>query len=757
MRKPSFLCDAARGSFFFHTFAFAAVFTIASVAGAQTSALPTPPSHPWMDTSLSPDQRADLVIGQMTLDEKIQLVHGAGLNFPGLPPGEPSLVRSNGGGGFVPGIERLGLPDLNMDDSSVGVGGGARKGRYSTALPSTLALASSWDQKLAKEYGTLIGRELADQGYNVSLAGGVDITREPRNGRNFEYQGEDPILAGNMDAGLIEGIQSQGVIGDIKHYAVNDEDTGRYFENSILDKRSMRESDLLAFEIGVKEAKPGMVMCSYNLINGVYACENDYILNEVLKKDWGFQGWVVSDWLATHSTVKAALAGLDQQQPGGEFFGAPLKTAVESGQVPMARLNDMVHRILRTEFAIGIIDHPQPTQVPDIWRGFRVAQHVEEESAVLLRNESGALPLDAASVKSIAVIGSHADVGVLSGGGSAQVDPAGGNAVPVKAAPGDLTAMLTTPIWHRSSPLDAIRNLAAGAQVTYDPGTDAERAAGVAKSAEVAIVFVHQHTHEGNDVLTLALPDDQDKLVESVAAANPHTIVVLETGGPVEMPWADKVSGILEAWYPGIRGGQAIANILFGKVNPSGRLAVTFPVDDNQLPRPKLPAPPGPMPSALDGILSPLPPYDIHYDEGLKVGYKWYDAENKTPLFPFGFGLSYTTFAYSDLKAEGGKDLTVTLTVRNTGQRAGEEVAQVYLSLPKSAGEPPKRLVAWDRIPLAAGESQTVTLKVDPLYLSIFNVESNHWEILPGEYTVLAGSSSRDLPLHTSVTLEGSR
>jgi beta-glucosidase len=236
-----------------------------------------------MNTSLSPDERADLVIARMTLDEKIQLVHGAG--FPGFGPTEPSIVRSNGGGGFVPGIDRLGIPDLNMDDSAVGVGGGARKGRYSTALPSTLALASSWDLKLAHEYGSLIGRELRDQGYNVSLAGGVDITREPRNGRNFEYQGEDPILAGNMVAQLIEGIQQQGVIGDVKHYAVNDQETGRYFANALLDKRSIRETDLLAFEIAVKQAHPGMVMCSYNLINSDYACENDYTLNQVLKQE----------------------------------------------------------------------------------------------------------------------------------------------------------------------------------------------------------------------------------------------------------------------------------------------------------------------------------------------------------------------------------------------------------------------------------------------------------------------------------------
>ncbi len=312
-----------------------AVVSAIPLAG-QFGGPPPKPQGPWNNTGLTPDQRADLLVQALTLDEKIQLVHGTGIQ--GFGPTDPAIVRSNGGGGFVPGIERVGIPDLNMEDSAVGVGGGAKKGRYSTALPSTIALASSWDPALAHEYGSVIGSELAAQGYNVSLAGGVDIAREPRNGRNFEYQGEDPILAGNMVAELIKGIQEQGVIGDIKHYAVNDEETGRYFSNSVIDKRAMREGDLLAFEIGVKKAHPGMVMCSYNLINGTYACENDYTLNQVLKQEWGFQGWVVSDWFGTHSTKKAALAGLDQEQPGFTFYGPELKKAVESGEVPVGAL-----------------------------------------------------------------------------------------------------------------------------------------------------------------------------------------------------------------------------------------------------------------------------------------------------------------------------------------------------------------------------------------------------------------------------------
>ncbi len=728
---------------------------LAAVPGCfgQFPSGPKKPTGPWMDKTLTPDQRAELVVKEMTLDEKIQLVHGTGI--PGFGTPDPAAVRSNGGGGFVPGIERLGLPDLNMDDGSLGAGGGAHKGRYSTAMPSFLALASSWNASLAHDFGALVGRELADQGYNISLGGGVDITREARNGRTFEYLGEDPILAGSLVAQWIQGVQSQGVIADIKHYVVNDQETGRYFVNAIIDKRALRETDLLAFEIGVKQGKPGMLMCSYNLINGDWGCENDYTLNQVLKKEWGFQGWVVSDWFATHTTTKAALAGLDMEQPGSRYFGAALKKAVESGVVPAERLDDMVRRIVQTEFASGIFDAPQPTQVPDVLRGFKVAQRTAEESMVLLKNEKGLLPLTASSVKSIAVIGGHADAGVLSGGGSAQVDPAGGNAVPDPKSAKDILAALTQEVFHPSSPLNALREIAPSAAISYDPGTNPESAAAAAKKTDVAIVFVLQHTHEGGDLDTLALPDNQDALVQSVASANPHTIVVIESGDPVLMPWANRVPAIVEAWYPGIRGGEALASLLFGKSNFSGKLAITFPASDSDLPHASVAAPPGKKPGPIDGLLNSKAPFPANYDEGLKVGYKWFDAENKKPAYPFGFGLSYTTFAYSNLKATGGKSVEVSFAVRNTGKRVGQEVAQVYLSLPASASEPPKRLIGWEKVELQPGETKTVTLKIDPLYVSIFDTATDHWTIVPGEYKVMAGPSSATLPLVATVSLKG--
>ena len=722
--------------------------TLALAYGQATA--PAQPAGPWMNKSLSPDERAKLVVGQMTLDEKIQLVHGAGMANFGPPP-DPSIARSNGGAGFVPGIPRLGIPDLNMADAAVGVTQGAKRGRYSTALPSALAEAATWDSKIGYAYGALIGRELRDQGYNVSLGGGVNITRDPRNGRNFEYQGEDPILAGKMVAQFIRGVQDQHILGDIKHFAVNDQETGRYFVNAKLDKRVMRETDLLAFEIGVKEGKPGMVMCSYNLINGDYACENDYTLNQVLKKAWGFPGFVLSDWFGTHSTVKAALNGLDQEQPGSDFFGAELKKAVEGGQVPAARLDDMVTRILRSLFATGVMDNPPTLRVPDVMAGLELAQQVAEQGSVLLKNSNGQLPLSAATVKSIAVIGSHADVGVISGGGSAQVDPPGGSAVPPppNAPPeGSVEALLNVHVWHRSSPLKAIRAKAPRAKVEFNPGTDPASAAALAKASEVAIVFVNQPASEAHD-LSMVLEDNQDALVAAVAAANPHTIVVVENGGPILMPWADQVSGILETWFPGIRGGEAIANILFGTVNPSGKLPVSFAKNEADLPHPVF-LPPGPKPGPLDGMTPPRPPFDADYTEGLKVGYKWFDAQDKAPLFAFGHGLSYTTFAYSGLKASGKE---VSFTVQNTGKRAGAEIAQVYVGLPAAAQEPPKRLVAWEKVRLAPGQSKTVVLKLDPWFLSIFNAAKDTWELLPGAYQVMVGGGSRDLPLNATVKL----
>ncbi|MBZ5655058.1 MAG: glycoside hydrolase family 3 C-terminal domain-containing protein [Acidobacteriia bacterium] len=706
---------------------------------AQTS------SQPWMNTRLSADERADLLLQQMTLDEKIQLLHGSmAFDFPKYPRPERAL----GGDGFVPGIARLGIPDLNLIGAGVGVTNlGKRPNGQSTPLPSSLAETATWNPRLAYEFGTVIGKETRDQGFNVSLGGGNDILREARNGRNFEYHGEDPVLAGKIIGPELKAIQDQNVIADIKHYAVNCQETDRMGVSSNLDKRALRELDLLAFEIGIQESGVGTVMCAYNRVNGIYSCENDYLLNQVLKKDWGFPGWVMSDWGATHSTVNAALAGLDQEFYESKFFSAPLKHAVEKGEVPSSRIDDMVHRILRTMFAVGVIDHSPVVQPIDVKGGAAVAQRVEEEGVVLLKNASNQLPLSKSSIHSIAVIGSHADVGVISGGGSAQVDPVGGNAFPTPPPPGPL-GFLSVVVWDPSSPLRAIRSKAPSAKVEYNEGADPASAAKLARASDVAIVFANQHTHENADLPNLSLPDNQDTLIKQVAAANAHTIVVLETGDPVLMPWLDQVSAVLEAWYPGARGGDAIANILFGDVNPSGKLPISFPKSEADLPHATIPAPSTPPKEPTEEELNPPPALiDANYTEGLKVGYRWFDAENKEPLFPFGFGLSYTSFAYSELKITSGSQPQVSFRLKNTGSRAGAETAQLYLGLPPSAGEPPKRLVAWKKVQLAPDKEETVTLKLDPRLMSIFNVEKNDWELVPGDYRVYAGGSSRDTPL----------
>lgn len=719
-------------------------------ASASLMAQPTRPAPAWMNRALSPDERASLLVAQLTLDEKISLVHGIGWDY--LTRGPEALpARSLGGAGFIPGIARLGIPDLQIADAAVGVARGAILGRYSTPLPSCLAEAASWDLDIARAFGALIGSELRAQGYNMSLGGGVNLTREPRNGRNFEYKGEDPILAGEMAGAEMKALREQGVIGHIKHYAMNDQEEGRGFVDIRVDRRAMQETDLLAFEIGVKKSGLGAVMCSYNLVNGDYACENNYLLNEVLKKQWGFPGFVISDWGGTHSSTKAANAGLDMEMPGSEYFGAALKRDVDSGTVPVSRLNDMVHRILRSEFAVGLFDRPEERKSPDVFHGLEVAQQVAEQGAVLLKNSGGLLPLQP-GLRSIAVIGSHADVGVLSGGGSAQVDPPGGNAVP----PTGPVSLFGAVVWHPSSPLKAIRTKAPHAKVDYDPGTNPATAAKLAASSDVAIVFVNQPSSEGNDLASLSLPGHQDALVAAVAAANPRTVVVMETGGAVTMPWIDGVGAVLEAWFPGIRGGEAIANLLFGEVNPSGRLPITFPRSEADLPRPKLAAQP-PVPESQ---MVPFAPgldfkvngtkFALNYQEGLRVGYKWYEAESKPPLFPFGFGLSYTTFIYSNLTTSPAH---VRFQVKNSGPLAGTETAQVYAVLPAPAGEPFHRLVAWRKIQLAPGETKTVELDLDPHYLSIFNASREAWELVPGKYTVYAGGSSRDLPLHAEINL----
>ena len=701
-------------------------------------------NHPWMNASLSPDERANMVLKEMTLDEKIDLLHGMGM--PGWPREvqNPEPELGNGGAGFVLGVPRLGIPMIQMSDAAYGVRSSAENGRYSTALPANVAAAASWDTEAACAFGTVIGKELRAQGYNMTLGGGVNITREPRNGRTFEYLGEDPILAGTLVGHLMKCEQAQNVIGDIKHYAVNDQESGRNEVDSIIEKRALRESDLLAFEIGVGIADPGAVMCSYNAVNGDFGCENKYLLTDVLKKEWGFKGFVVSDWGGTHSTVKASAAGLDNEEPLDEFFGAKLKAAVEAGKVSMAELDDHVRRVLRSEFACGIVDHPTQKGVADVEGNLATAQRIEEQSAVLLKN-NGLLPLKSTEVRSIAVIGPHANEGMMSGSGSAQVD-----------APGRPSAGWMAQVWFPPSPVKVLQAKFPSVNVQFDSGANTASAAALAKNSDIAIVFAYQWMSEGMDLENLSLPVKQDEIIKAVAAANPKTIVVLETGTAVTMPWLDKVGAVLEAWYAGSKGADAVVNILNGDANPSAKLPMTFPQNEVDLPHPHL-VRPGPGQTGEAAVMKTgeaKPTFSVKYDEELKVGYKWYDAEKKTVLFPFGYGLSYTTFAYSGLKVTAGKETAVSFTVKNTGSRAGAEIAEVYAALPASAGEPPKRLVGWSKVWLKAGESKEVRVSVDAKYLSLFDESAGGWKLVPGGYTFLVGGSSQELPLSAKADLK---
>lgn len=697
------------------------------------------------------DKRAGELVSQLTLDEKVQLVHGTGMPLMARTMGMAVPPGALYGSGFIPGIPRLGIPDLNMADSTTGVLVSDATTDV-TALPAPIGLAASWNTQLAHDYGARIATELRTLGYGEGLGGAVNLASEPRSGRTFENLGEDPVLAGALVAARTRGTQSQQVIGTIKHYAMNDQETDRATIDAQTDERTMRETELLAFEIGVREGQPGNVMCSYNKVNGTHACENPYLLTEVLKNEWDYRGVVQSDWGATHTTEQAVTAGLDEEEPGaamalppemasgmgsqpGPHFAVSLKDAVTSGLVPMERLDDMVKRKLRTMIRLGVMDNPPaPGGKLDLKAGAATALDVARKSMVLLKNDSigtsPALPLDQ-KVRSIAVIGGHADKAVLSGGGSGQAGGASG-LFGCQQPPAMLFGGCAP--WHMSSPLDAIRAKVPGAAVTWTDGTDLVAASEAARAADVAIVFATQWQTEGQDLVTLSLPGpaedpfnqsyDQNSLVDAVAGNAKRTVVVLENGSPVLMPWHDRVHAVLEAWYPGEQGAQAIADVLFGQVNPSGRLPLTFPTTDETV----------------------SPPPDSGYHQGLLIGYRRYQAENVAPLFPFGYGLSYTTFRYSNLNTTTRDDgaVTVTVTVTNAGSRTGTDTTQIYAGLPAGLGEPPQRLVGWQQTTLEPGKSQEISVTIPSQRLATWDAASDSWRDNPGEYSFHAARFAGD-------------
>ena len=717
-------------------------------AGEHASlAAASPPDRLWLDANLPPDERARAALAAMTLDEKLRLVFGysdqALTELAKVPDDivSPELKHYvaahlvKGSAGFVPGVPRLGIPDQTQTDASIGV---RNSFIPSTALPSSLATAASFDTEVPRAGGRMIGAEARATRHNTMLSGGINLAREPRNGRNFEYAGEDPLLAGMMVGALIDGIQSNRIISTIKHYALNDQESQRTTLDVAIAADAMRQSDLLAFEIAIERGRPGAVMCSYNLINGRWGCENDYLLNTVLKHDWGFKGFVMSDWGAVHSTAQAATNGLDQftgfccaaDKP---WFAPPaIKTALQSGAITPQRLDDMVERILWALFNSGAVDDPVRVAPIDYAEHAAVAQKAAEQSIVLLKNDGALLPLRGA--RSIAVIGGHADRGVMAGGGSSDVTPVGG-AISI-----DEHSFLP------SSPLAALKQELPRTRIGFDPGSDPATAALLAGTADVAIVFVTQHDSEGYDG-SLELAGNQDRLVAAVAAANPKTIVVVESGGAIFMPWAWQVPAILEAFYPGIGGGQALARILTGKVNPSGHLPISFPASIAQLAHPRIAGlgQPGETPTA------------VSYDEGATIGCKWYDAKGYRPLWAFGHGLSYTRFALSRLTAQpAGKSFKVGFTIRNAGKRAGKGVAQVYIAPAdwrEIGWEAPRRLGAFAKAELKPGKSRRVELAVDPRLLAIYEAANNNWHIKGGIYRVMLGEAS-DAPMQaTEITL----
>ncbi|HUD90893.1 glycoside hydrolase family 3 C-terminal domain-containing protein [Sphingobium sp.] len=691
-------------------------------------------------------RKADQALGKMTLEEKIRLLHGP-MTALVAPAKRPQGVTI--GAGYIEGVERLGVPMLVETDASLGVSNlmEMRKGDVATALPSGLSLAASWDPEMARAGGAMIGAEARAKGFNVMLVGGVNLVRDPRAGRNFEYLGEDPLLAGTLVGGQIDGVQSNNIIGTIKHFALNNQETGRNVASVVMDEAAMRESDLLAFQIGIEKGNPGSVMCAYNRVGGTYACEHSFLLTDVLRRDWGFKGFVMSDWGAVHST-DAILAGLDQQSgeqlDGKRYFSDLLVRAMEEGKVSTAAVDTAARRVLHAIYAHGVADHPLVAGQQIDYDGHAdIAQHAAEQGIVLLRNESDMLPL-AASAKRIVVIGGNADIGVPGGGGSSQVAPVGGLKRVTKGAETGAAAGFAKRGYGGTAPLDALRAEWPGAQIDYLDGKDVAAAVVAARAADMVIIFAEKYAAEAIDQPNLSLGEGQDELIDAVASANGKTVVVLETGNPVLMPWQAKVPAILSAWYGGQRGGAAIARVLAGKVNPSGHLPVTFPASVEQLPNPVLPGSTAPAADkntrAIYGLQAGTKPFDIHYPEGSDVGYRWFDRKGEKPLYPFGFGLSYTSFRYGDLKVAGGKTLTVRFSVTNNGSREGADVPQVYVVRPGKA----KRLIGWAKPDLKPGESRMVTITADPRVLADFDTKAQRWVMPAGEVKIEVATSATD-------------
>jgi beta-glucosidase len=687
----------------------------AVTASAGIIAATAPAAHaastacPWVGSSAPISQRVSEVMAHMSLAQKVSMMTGTGGS---------SYV------GFIPAIGSLCIPALNLQDGPAGVGDGMSA---VTQLPAPVAVAATWDTAAEQSYGQAIGAEQAAKGTNVDLGPTINIVRDPRWGRAFESVSEDPYLAGQMGAADIRGVQSAGVMAQVKHYAVYNQETNRNTpaDNAVVSTQAMQEIYLPAFQAAFDNGAASSVMCSYSYINGTAACQNPYTLSTVLRGQFGYDGFVTSDWGATHSTAPSANAGLDMDMPGNDgYYGSALQAAVSTGAVSQSVIDTAVSQILTQMFAFGLFDKAplgSPAEGATNAADQSLATTLAEEGTVLLKNTGGVLPLGS-SDSSIAVIGADASAGAQTdGGGSAGVNSSG-----------------------TVTPLQGIQAAApSGVTVSYNDGSSDSSAAALAAASKVAVVFVSKFESEGSDLSSIDLGSADDNLISAVAAANPNTIVVLNSGSAVTMPWLSSVRGLLEAWYPGQEDGTAIAKILFGGYDPSGHLTVTFPASLSQVPASTTAQWPG-----VNGT--------VQYSEGIDVGYRWYDSHNLTPLFPFGFGLSYTQFSYSNLHVgslpQGGA-ATVTAVVKNTGSRAGADVAQLYVTDPAASGQPPLQLEGFQRVNLAAGASTTVTFHLTQQNLQYWDSPANNWAVSTGNYGISVGDSSASLPLTGTLTV----
>jgi beta-glucosidase len=686
-------------------------------AGGPTSPSPSPtptltggPGCPWVGSIAPIAQRVSQLLARMTVDQKISLLHGNGNSSPYI--------------GNLTGIPSLCIPNMGFQDGPAGVGDGLGG---VTQMPSAVTQAATFDSALEQQYGAAIGNEFAGKGVNVALGPTLNISRDPRWGRNFETFSEDPYLTGQMAAADIRGIQSQGVMAQAKHAAVYNQETYRNgpADNAIVDTRTLQEIYLPGFQTAVTQGATASVMCAYSTVNGQYACQNPYLLNTALYQQAGFGGFVTSDWGAAHSTVDSANNGMTMEMPNGYFYADFLKQAVTNGQVSQSTVDTMVTRVLTQMFAFGLFDKA-PTGSPGATvttaAHAAVARQGAEEGTVLLKN-NGVLPLSTSTTHSIAVLGVDGGAGVQSiGGGSATVTSSG-------------------TVW----PLTGIQNRVAGTGTTvqYNDGSNLSSATTLAQNSDVAIVFAsNNYGNEGSDQPTIDLPGSQNQLISSVAAANPRTIVVLNTNSATTMPWLNQVAGVFEGFYPGQQIGTAMAELLFGDVNPSGKLPVSFPNSLADVP-------------AHTAAQWPGANNQVQYSEGVDVGYRWYDAKNVAPLFPFGYGLSYTTFAFGALSvgALSGGNSAVSATVTNTGSRAGTEVVQLYVGDPAATGEPVHQLRNFQRVTLSPGQSQTVHFTVSAHDLAHWDTTANAWSTTAGTYQILVGDSSRNLPLAGNLTV----